>query len=158
MPKKFLQIFLGIPRVMFHGYNFHRPIIIIHIGWQYINHSCVLSVLHVVDLHWWNMWPLTQKRTLTVFRWTAKAVGYPLVTRWVPIGGVDESVEGIGKAVGFFSLPVEGVEKSRWEIFSQTVGNVGKSRLVFFPLPVESAEKSRWEKPLGKAVGKIRPT
>ena len=40
----------------------------------------------------------------------------PLGTRWVPVGGVDESVEGVGKAVGFFSLPVEGVEKSRWEI------------------------------------------
>ena len=37
----------------------------------------------------------------------------PLGTRWVPVGGVDESVEGVGKAVGFFSLPVEGVEKSR---------------------------------------------
>ena len=26
----------------------------------------------------------------------------PLATRWVPVGGVDESVEGVGKAVGFF--------------------------------------------------------
>ena len=40
----------------------------------------------------------------------------PLATHWVPVGGVDKSVEGVGKAVGFFSLPVEGVEKSRWEI------------------------------------------
>ena len=70
----------------------------------------------------------------------------PLVTRWLP---VDESVEGVGKAVGFFSLPVEGVEKSRWEIFSQTVGNVGKSRLVFFPYPLKALRKavgkSHWE-------------
>ena len=80
-----------------------------------------------------------------------------MVTRWVPVGGVDESVEGIGNlAVGFFSLPVEGVEKSRWEIFSQTVGNVGKSRLVFFPYPLKALRKavgkSCWEKPLGKFV------
>ena len=40
--------------------------------------------------------------------------GFPLngESHWVPVGGVDESVEGVGKAVGFFSLPVEGVEKS----------------------------------------------
>ena len=55
----------------------------------------------------------------------------PLGTRWVPVGGVDE---GVGKAVGFFYLPVEGVEKSRW---------------VLFPYPLEA---------LRKAVGKIRPT
>ena len=29
------------------------------------------------------------------------------------------------------------------EIFSQTAGNVGKSRLAFFPLPIESAGKIR---------------
>ena len=68
-----------------------------------------------------------------------------MVICWVPVEGVDESVEGVGKAIGFFSLPVEGVEKSRWEIFSQTVGNVEKSRLVFFPYPLKA---------LRKAVGK----
>ena len=39
----------------------------------------------------------------------------PLATRWILVGGVDGSVEGVGKAVAFFSLPIEGVEKSRWE-------------------------------------------
>ena len=78
--------------------------------------SLCLYILH--------LWPFTRKRTLTVFRWTAKAVGYP-------VGSVDESVEGVWKAVGFFSLPVEGVEKSRWEIS---------------------------QKPLEKAVGFFAPT
>ena len=69
--------------------------------------------------------------------------GFPLnsESRWVPVGSVDESVEGIGKAVGFFSLPVEGVSK--------TVGNVGKSHWVF---------PSYLLKALRIAVGKIRPT
>ena len=58
----------------------------------------------------------------------------PLATHWVSVGGVDESVEGVGKAVGFFSLPVGGVEKSHW---------------VLFPYPLKA---------LRKAVGKIRPT
>ena len=51
----------------------------------------------------------------------------PFATRWVPVGGVDESVEGVGKAVGFFSLPVEDVEKSHWEIS---------------PKPLETLEKA----------------
>ena len=58
--------------------------------------------------------------------------GFPLnsQSRWVPVG----SVEGVGKAGGFFSLPVEGVEKNRW-----------KKPLGFFLLPVESIKNSRWE-------------
>ena len=83
----------------------------------------------------------------------------PLATRWVPVGGIDESVEGIGKAVEFFSLPVEAVEKSRWEISPKPLETLEKAVGTFlpnrwkrwkkplgsFPLPVKSAEKSRWE-------------
>ena len=54
--------------------------------------------------------------------------GFPLngLSHWLP---VDESVEGVGKAVGFFSLPVEGVEKA-----------IGK----FSPKPLETLEKAVW--------------
>ena len=51
----------------------------------------------------------------------------PLATCWVPVGGVDESAEGVGKAVGFFSLPVEGVEKSRWEISPKQLETLEKA-------------------------------
>ena len=57
----------------------------------------------------------------------------PLATRWVPVGGTDESVEGVGKAVGFFSLPVEGVEKSRWEISPKPLETLEKA-VGFFSL------------------------
>ena len=57
----------------------------------------------------------------------------PLATRWVPVGGVDESVEGVGKAVGFFSSPVEGVEKRRWEISPKPLETLEKA-VGFFSL------------------------
>ena len=68
----------------------------------------------------------------------------PLATRWVPVGGVDESVEGIGKAVGFFLSALKALKKAvgkylpnRWKYWKKPLGS--------FPLPVKSAEKSRWE-------------
>ena len=68
----------------------------------------------------------------------------PLATRWVPVGGIDESVEGIGKAVGFFLYPLKPLKKAvgkflpnRWKRWKKPLGS--------FPLPVKSAEKSRWE-------------
>ena len=36
----------------------------------------------------------------------------PLATRWVPVGGFDESVEGVGKAVGFFLYPLKALKKA----------------------------------------------
>ena len=56
-----------------------------------------------------------------------------------------KAFEGVGKAVGCFSLPVEGVEKSHWEISPKPLETLEKAVWFFFPLPVESAEKSRWE-------------
>ena len=54
--------------------------------------ACVDTVVSVVNfsshevslgfLGVFHLWPFTRKRTLTVFCWTAKAVGYPLGTRW----------------------------------------------------------------------------
>jgi len=40
------------------------------------------------------------------------------LSHWLPIGDTDESVEGVGNAIAFFSLSVEGVEKSHWENLS----------------------------------------
>ena len=55
--------------------------------------------------------------------------GFPLngSSCWVPVGGVDKSIEGLGKAVGFFSLPVEGVEKRRWEISPKPLDTLEKA-------------------------------
>ena len=46
-------------------------------------------------------------------------------------------LKALEKPLGFFSLPVEGVEKSRWKCWKKPLGS--------FPLPVESSEKSCWE-------------
>ena len=68
---------------------------------------------------------------------------FPLngLSRWLP---VDESVEGVGKAVGFFLSPLKALKKAvgkflpnRWKRWKKPLGS--------FPLPVKSAEKSRWE-------------
>jgi len=56
-----------------------------------------------------------------------------LAAHWVPVGGIDESVEGVGRAVGFFSLPVEGVEKSRSEIYPKPLETLEKA-VGFFSL------------------------
>ena len=76
------------------------------------------------------MWPFTRKRTLTVFRWTAKAVGYPL--------------EALMKALGFFLYPLKTLKKAIGK-FLPNHWKRWKKPLRFFRLPVESAEKSRWE-------------
>ena len=59
-------------------------------------------------------------------------------------GGVDESVAGVGKAVGFFLYPLKALKKAvgkflpnSWKRWKKPLGS--------FPLPVESAEKSRCE-------------
>ena len=68
----------------------------------------------------------------------------PLATRWVPVGGVDESVEGVGKAVGFFLYPLKALKKAVGK-FLPNSWKRWKKPLGFFLLPVESAEKSRCE-------------
>ena len=60
-----------------------------------------------------------------------------------------KALKALEKPLGFFSLPVEGVEKSHWEISPKPLENVGKSSWVLFPYPLKA---------LRKAVGKIRPT
>ena len=91
------------------------------------------------------MWPLTRKRTTTVFRWTAKAVGYPLGTRWRRWWKRWRRWKS--RWVFFFT------HWRRWKKplgnFSQTVGNVGKSLWVLFPYPLKA---------LRKAVGKMWPS
>ena len=68
----------------------------------------------------------------------------PLATRWVPVGGIDASVEGVGNAVGFFLYRLKPLKKAvgkflpnRWKRWKKPLGS--------FPLPLKSAEKSRWE-------------
>ena len=53
----------------------------------------------------------------------------PLGTGWRRC----ESVEGVGKAVGFFSLLIEGIEKSCWEISPTPLETLEKV-VGFFPL------------------------
>ena len=69
--------------------------------------------------------------------------GFPLdgYSRWLPVGGVDESIEGVGKAVGFFLYPLKALKKA----VGKFLPNRWKKPLGSFPLPVESAEKRRWE-------------
>ena len=51
------------------------------------------------------------------------------LSRWQPVESFHEAVGGVGKAVMFFSLPVEGVEKGRWKLFSKPLEVLEISRL-----------------------------
>ena len=79
-----------------------------------------------------NLWPLTRKHTPMVFHWTA--------TRWRRWWKRWRH----WKIHWVFSLPVQGVEKSRWEISPKPLETLEKA-VGFFSLTVESAETSRWE-------------
>ena len=57
-----------------------------------------------------------------------------------------KSLKTLEKPLGFFLYPLKAL-KNLFGNFSQTVGNVGKSRWAFFPYPLKA---------LRKAVGKIR--
>ena len=82
-----------------------------------------------------------EKRKTTVFGWTAKAVGYPSEA-------LMKALKALEKPLGIFFTYWRRWKKPLGN-FSQTVGNVGKSRWVLFPYPL---------KVLRKAVAKIRPT
>ena len=86
------------------------------------------------------MWPLMRKRTLTVFRLTAEAVGYSLGTRWKRLLKRWRRWENRWH----FSF----TRWRRWEkplkkLF-QSVASVSKSRWVFFPYPLKGIIKLRF--------------
>jgi len=52
-----------------------------------------------------------------------------LGSRWQPIESFHEAVGGVGKAIMFFPLPVGGVEKGCWKLFSKPLEVLEISRL-----------------------------
>ena len=66
-----------------------------------------------------------------------------------------KALKALEKPLGVFLYPLKSLKKAvgnfllnRWKRWKKPFG--------FFPLPVESAEKSRWEKLLGKFVLSVK--